>query len=67
MLDNGANLSTSFVFAAELDEPVIEDDVTEYVDANGANTYLNKSDTKAVCNTTVTTKKPLPCADKIKL
>ena len=50
-------LSAGFVFADELNEPAIEDDVAEYVDANSANTYLKISGAKAICTTTVTTKK----------
>ena len=49
-------LSTSIVFADELDEPVIGDDVQEYVDANSAYSNLIISGSKAICTTAVTTK-----------
>ncbi len=49
-------LSTSLVFADELDEPAIEDDITEYVDANSAYSKIIISGSKAICTTTVTTK-----------
>ena len=49
-------LSTSFVFADELDEPVIGDDISEYAQANTADAYLSISSGKAICTTTITTK-----------
>ena len=48
--------NTCLAFAADFEEPIEEENISEYVDTNSADSYLSISGSRATCTTTVITR-----------